>query len=64
MAEKNAPVNTPVAKKSEDEVKAQNASAAAVMAARLKRAQDMGIFNPKMQRGFDRMTANIAKGGK
>lgn len=64
MAEKNAPVNTPVAKQGAEEAKAQNASAAAVMAARLKRVQDMGIFNPQMQRGFDRMTAGIEKGGK
>lgn len=58
MTEKSAPVNTPAVKKE------ANASPEAVMAARLQTVQEMGMLNGKMQRGFDRMTVGIAKGGK
>lgn len=34
----------------------------AVMAARLKTAQDTGVLTPKMQRGFDQMASYLQKG--
>lgn len=40
----------------------RNASAREVLAARLKTAQETGILTPKMQRQFDRMASNVAKG--
>lgn len=40
----------------------RNSSAREVLAARLKTAQETGILTPKMQRQFDRMAANLAKG--
>lgn len=40
----------------------RKSSAREVLAARIKTAQETGVLTPKMQRQFDRMAANLAKG--
>lgn len=41
-----------------------NSTAREVLAQRVKNAQEAGVMTPKLQRQFDRMAANLVKGGK
>lgn len=62
MAKEDASKNTNTPQAEADTRTDSAAANRAVMAARLKTAQETGVLTPKMQRGFDEMAKYIQKG--